>query len=206
MAPCYHHHPHHIYDCHFNRNEATRLETWWQFIFEPSGDLNRVIFMIYYEKTFKIWILKNLVRIFSYFQAIFMNPWSRGKHSWLWIGRSGFESRRDQLFFSIIFSIFAFLSICGKRWDNANFKMGSAVTVSNQKVEIYYFNELWRKKKFDGSRIWTGDLMNQSQRLYALSYSISLKKCNFTLGVNHLESRWWEPLWHEITWKISSMI
>ena len=141
MAPCYHHHPHNIYDCHFNRNEATRLETWWQFIFEPSGDLNRVIFMIYYEKTFKIWILKNLVRIFSYFQAIFMNPWSRGKHSWLWIGRSGFESRRDQLFFSIIFSIFAFLSICGKRWDNANFKMGSAVTVSNQKVEIYYFNE-----------------------------------------------------------------
>ena len=179
MAPCYHHHPHHIYDCHFNRNKATRLETWWQFIFEPSGDLNRVIFMIYYEKTFKIWILKNLVRIFSYFQAIFMNPWSRGKHSWLWIGRSGFESRRDQLFFSIIFSIFAFLSICGKRWDNANFKMGSAVTVSNQKVEIYYFNELWRKKKIDGSRIWTGDLMNQSQRLYALSYSISLKKCNF---------------------------
>ena len=134
--------------CHFNRNEATRLETWWQFIFEPSGDLNRVIFMIYYEKTFKIWILKNLVRIFSYFQAIFMNPWSRGKHSWLWIGRSGFESRRDQLFFSIIFSIFAFLSICGKRWDNANFKMGSAVTVSNQKVELYHFNELWRKKDF----------------------------------------------------------
>ena len=87
-------------------------------------------------------------QIFSYFQAIFMNPWSRGKHSWLWIGRSGFKSRRDQLFFSIIFSIFAFLSICEKRWDNANFKMGSAVTVSNQKVEIYYFNELWKKKDF----------------------------------------------------------
>ena len=97
--------------CHFNRNEATRLETWWQFIFEPSGDLNRVIFMIYYEKTFKIWILKNLVRIFSYFQAIFVNPWSRGKHSWLWIGRSGFESWREHLFFSFFFTFLPFWEI-----------------------------------------------------------------------------------------------
>ena len=97
--------------CHFNRNEATRLETWWQFIFEPSGDLNRVIFMIYYEKTFKIWILKNLDRIFSYFQAIFMNPWSRGKHSWLWIGRSGFESWREHFFFSFFFTFLPFWEI-----------------------------------------------------------------------------------------------
>ena len=134
MAPCYHHHPHHIYDCHFNRNEATRLETWWQFIFEPSGDLNRVIFMIYYEKTFKIWILKNLDRIFSYFQAIFMNPWSRGKHSWLWIGRSGFGSR-GKLFFYLFFTFLSFLRSCGKRKYNANFKMGSAVSVTYQKVK-----------------------------------------------------------------------
>ena len=133
--------------CHFNRNEAVTLKTLWQFIFEPSGDLNRVIFMIYYEKTFKIWILKNLVRIFSYFQAIFMNPWSRGKHSWLWIGRPGFESRRDQLFFSIIFSIFAFLSICGKRWDNANFKMGSAISVSSLEDYFEKNNKVDMRKK-----------------------------------------------------------
>ena len=109
--------------CHFNRNEATRLETWWQFIFEPSGDLNRVIFMIYYEKTFKIWILKNLVRIFSYFQAIFMNPWSRGKHSWLWIGRSGFESRR-KLFFFIFFSHFCLFEKLWKTQIQCQFQNG----------------------------------------------------------------------------------
>ena len=50
--------------------------------------------------------------------------------------------------FLIFFYIFAFLSTCGKPWDNANFKMGSAVTVINQEIEIYYVNELWRKKYF----------------------------------------------------------
>ena len=34
-----------------------------------------------------------------------MNPWSRGKHTWLWIGRSGFESRWEQIF-SNFFSYF----------------------------------------------------------------------------------------------------
>ena len=94
--------------CHFNRNEAVTLKTSWQFIFEPSGDLNKVYFMIHYEKTSKFWILKNLVRNFWYFQAIFMNPWSRGKHSWLWIGRSGFESRRKLFFFLLFFTFLSF--------------------------------------------------------------------------------------------------
>ena len=126
--------------CHFNRNEAVTLKTSWQFIFELSGDLNKVYFMIHYEKTSKFWILNKLVRNFWYFQAIFMNPWSRGKHSWLWIGRSGFESRR-KLFFFPFFHIFVFLRSCGKRKYNANFKMGSAVSVTNLEVKIYRKNE-----------------------------------------------------------------
>ena len=44
-------------------------------------------------------------------------------------------------------TIFAFLRSCGKCWEVANFKMGSAVTVSNQKVEIYDINGNGKKGK-----------------------------------------------------------
>ena len=37
-------------------------------------------------------------------------------------------------------AIFAFLRNCGKPSEVANFKMGSAITVSYQKVEIYDIN------------------------------------------------------------------
>ena len=89
--------------CHLDRNIATSPESWWQFSFEPSADLNKVFFHDLIQKTSKIWILKTLVRIFTHFQAFFINPWSRGKHSWLWIGRSGFKSRSQTKNFQNIF-------------------------------------------------------------------------------------------------------
>ena len=89
--------------CHLDRNIATSPESWWQFSFEPSADLNKVFFHDLIQKTSKIWILKTLVRIFTHFQAFFINPWSRGKHSWLWIGRSGFKSRSRTENFQNIF-------------------------------------------------------------------------------------------------------
>ena len=106
----------HSFCCHFDRDKANRLKTRWQFIFGSSGDLNKVSFLIYYEKTSKICILKNLVRNISFFQVIFMNSWSRGNHTWLWIGRSGFESRRKLFFFH---SFFTFLSFW-EAVENAN--------------------------------------------------------------------------------------
>ena len=36
-----------------------------------------------------------------------------------------------------IFKTFAFSRSCEKRWEAANFKMGSTITVSIQEVEIY---------------------------------------------------------------------
>ena len=138
-APRYHHHPHHIYECHFYRIGDKWLKTWWQFVSEPSGILEKVFVMIYYEKTFQIWILKNLVRNFSYFQAIFMNPWSRGKHSWLWIGRSGFKSRRE-LTFSIFFSNFWLFEKLWKTLIQCQFQNG-----------VCHFckrSESWKNTKF----------------------------------------------------------
>ena len=67
--------------------------------------LIRVTLIFYYQKMWEIYILKNLVCKFWYFQAFFFKPWSRGKHSWLWICSPGFKSRpgpRFSNFFSFV--------------------------------------------------------------------------------------------------------
>ena len=58
----------HSFCCHFSRNEANRLKTWWQFLLGSSRDLNKEFLIIFYEKTSKIFILKNPVRNFSFFK------------------------------------------------------------------------------------------------------------------------------------------
>ena len=103
--------------------------------------------MIQYEKTFQIWILKNLVRNFSYFQAIFMNPWSRGKHSWLWIRRSGFESWSEHLFFSF-FSHFCHFEKLWKTLRQCQFQNGVCHfrKYSRRLVRKKIIKLIWEKK------------------------------------------------------------
>ena len=58
-------------------------------------------------------------------------------------------------------SIVVFRETVEKRWEVANFKMGSAVTVSSREVEIYEFNGndfKKRKKNIGADRVRTGDL------------------------------------------------
>ena len=58
-------------------------------------------------------------------------------------------------------SIVVFRETVEKRWEVANFKMGSAVTVSSREVEIYEFNGndfKKRKKNIGADGVRTGDL------------------------------------------------
>ena len=48
----------------------------------------RMSFIVHYQKLKEFWIKKYVAKIFLIFQAFFINLWSRGKHSWLWILRS----------------------------------------------------------------------------------------------------------------------
>ena len=64
------------------------LKTWWQYNFKYPAHLRRMSFIFHYQKIKEIWIWKYAAKNFLILQAFFINLWSRGKHSWLWIQRS----------------------------------------------------------------------------------------------------------------------
>ena len=133
---------------------------------------------------------KNPGQNFYTFQAFFINPWSRGKHSWLWIGRSGFKSRSQTKNFQNIF--LEFFPV----WD----------TVENaEKMPflkwglpfLYLFRNLrygifMKKKNWRLPDLNPGPLAPQST-VCPLDHDLDTKSWKFTLGLIHLY-RWWEPL------------
>ena len=119
----------HSFCCHFSRNEANRLKTWWQFLLGSSRDLNKEFLIIFYEKTSKIFILKNPVRNFSFFKQF---SWILGLGAT--IPDFGLGDPGSNPSWNYFFSIFkTYLRCCGECWEDANFKMGSGVAVTHQK-------------------------------------------------------------------------
>ena len=68
-----------------NKDRAAWQKTWWQYGFKYPTYFGRISFIIHYQIVGKFWIWKCSVKTFLIFHAFFINLWSRGKHSWLWI-------------------------------------------------------------------------------------------------------------------------
>ena len=136
----------HSFCCHFDRNKAFRLKTWWQFIFGSSGDLDKVFLIIYYEKTSKTCIFKNLVRNFSFFEQF---SWILGLGATIpdfGLGDPGSIPRKTWHFSKSIFKVRLLFLPCGERLLPAIFKMGSTFFVSCQKLEKTHLIENRGKK------------------------------------------------------------
>ena len=101
----------HSFCSHFQENKATTIKIQWQFEFKTFWYFHKVIFSICNEIISKIWIFQHLIWNFPPFLTIFMKLWSRGKHSWLWIGSAGFKSRWDQTIFNCISLFFVFTTV-----------------------------------------------------------------------------------------------
>ena len=106
LGVCDDHIPLYISVYHFYRKGSIWLKSLWQYYLDISWAFDKGYFDILLLKMWEIYILKNLVCNSWYFQAFFFKPWSRGKHSWLWICSPGFKSRPGPRF-SKLFSFFA---------------------------------------------------------------------------------------------------
>ena len=68
-----------------NKDRAAWQKTWWQYGFKYPTYFGRISFIFHYQIVGKFWIWKCSAKNFLIFHAFFINLWSRGKHSWLWI-------------------------------------------------------------------------------------------------------------------------